>query len=182
MPNARAGVERYPFAESGTTLAIPAHTDDTNAALAASYRHVSGEYAMPEHRHDRKQPADAIAILKEDHQRVRDLFQEYDTARDPRVQRVIAEEACTEIALHAQVEEEMLYPAVEDAVEVERQEFVEDSLREHQAMKDVIRALREMGPDDPHFAATFHELQVFVGSCYRCALYGFTPAAQIHSD
>jgi len=101
-------------------------------------------------------------MLKEDHQRVRDLFQEYAVAQDPRAQRVIAEEACTEIELHAQVEEEILYPAVEDAVEVERQEFVEDSLREHQAMKDVIRELRDMGPDDPHFDAMFHELQVLV--------------------
>jgi hemerythrin-like domain-containing protein len=101
-------------------------------------------------------------MLTEDHQRVRDLFQEYAVARDPRAQRVIAEEACTEIALHAQVEEEILYPAVADAVEVERQEFVEDSLREHQAMKEVIRALRDMGPDDTQFAAKFHELQVLV--------------------
>jgi hemerythrin-like domain-containing protein len=47
-------------------------------------------------------------------------------------------------------------------VEVERQEFVEDSLREHQAMKEVIRALRDMGPEDPHFDGTFHELQALV--------------------
>jgi hemerythrin-like domain-containing protein len=122
---------------------------------------------MPTRRHDPKppaedQPGDAIAILKEDHQRVRDLFQEYAVACDPRAQRVIAEEACTEIEIHAHVEEEILYPAVEDAVEVDRQEFVEDSLREHQAMKDVIRVLRDMGPDDPQFAATFRELQVLV--------------------
>jgi hemerythrin-like domain-containing protein len=83
-------------------------------------------------------------------------------ARDPRAQRVIAEEACTEIELHARVEEETFYPAVEDAIEVDRQEMVEEGLREHQAMKDVIRVLREIGPDDPQFAATFHELQVLV--------------------
>jgi hemerythrin-like domain-containing protein len=122
---------------------------------------------MPAHRQNRKQPVDdqpidAIAMLKEDHQRVRDLFQEYEAARDPRAQRVIAEEACTEIELHAQMEEEIFYPAVEDAVEVDQQELVEDSLREHQAMKDVIRELREMGPDDPQFATKFHELQVLV--------------------
>jgi hemerythrin-like domain-containing protein len=101
-------------------------------------------------------------MLTEDHQRVRDLFQEYAVARDPRAQRVIAEEACTEIELHAQMEEEIFYPAVEDAIEVDRQELIEDSLREHQAMKDVIRELREMGPDDTQFAAKFHELQLLV--------------------
>jgi hemerythrin-like domain-containing protein len=160
-------MEQYAFAEGGTALAVHAHTNDTNAAPAASHSNLSGGYAMPAHCHNRKQPVDdqlvdAIAMLKEDHQRVRDLFQEYDAARDPRAQRVIAEEACTEIELHAQVEEEIVYPAVEDTVEVDRQEFVEDSLREHQAMKDVIRELRDMGPDAPQFAATFHELQVLV--------------------
>jgi hypothetical protein len=65
---------------------------------------------MPAHRHDRKQPVDAIAMLKEDQQRVRDLFQACDAARDPRVQRVIAEEACTEIEIYAQMEEEIRVP------------------------------------------------------------------------
>jgi hemerythrin-like domain-containing protein len=117
---------------------------------------------MRERNDEPKYPIDAIAMLKADHQRVRDLFQEYDAARDPRAQRVIAEEACTEIDIHAQMEEEIFYPAVEDAVEVDRQELVEDSLREHQAIKDVIRELREMGPDDTQFDAKFCELQVLV--------------------
>jgi iron-sulfur cluster repair protein YtfE (RIC family) len=107
-------------------------------------------------------PGDALARVHEDHQRVRDLFQDYARAHDPRAQRVIAEEACTEIDIHAQMEEEIFYPAVEDAVEVDRQELVEDSLREHQAIKDVIRELREMSPDDTQFDAKFHELQVLV--------------------
>jgi hemerythrin-like domain-containing protein len=156
-----------PMPWNGTALAVQAHTDDINAVPTAFHRALSGGYAMPTRRNDHKQPADAqrvdaMAMLQEDHQRVRDLFQEYDAARDPRAQRVIAEEACTEIELHAQMEEEIFYPAVEEAIEVDQQELVEDSLREHQAMKDVIRELREMGPDDPQFAAKFHELQVLV--------------------
>ncbi|HEY5868636.1 MAG TPA: hypothetical protein VI542_24270 [Candidatus Tectomicrobia bacterium] len=87
---------------------------------------------MPTRRNDHTQPGDAqpgdaITMLQEDHQRVRDLCQEYAMARDPRAQRGIAEEACTELELHAQVEEE-------------RQACVEDSHRDHQAMKGVIRA------------------------------------------
>jgi hemerythrin-like domain-containing protein len=117
---------------------------------------------MPTRRNDQEQPVDAMAMLQEDHQRVRDLFQEYDAARDPRAQRVIAEEACMEIELHAQMEEEIFYPAVEDAVEVDQQELVEDSLREHQAIQDVMRELRDMGPDDTQFDARFRELQVLV--------------------
>ena len=36
---------------------------------------------MPDRRHDHAQPDDAIAMLKEDHRRVRDLFQEYQRPR-----------------------------------------------------------------------------------------------------
>jgi hypothetical protein len=45
----------------GTTLAEQAHTDDTNAALAAYDRNFSGGYAMPSRRNDHAQPADAIS-------------------------------------------------------------------------------------------------------------------------
>jgi hypothetical protein len=117
---------------------------------------------MPTRRHDHEHPGDAMALFQEDHQRVRDLFQDYAVAHDPRAQRVIAEEACTELDIHAQMEEAIFSPAVEDAVEVDRQEMVEDSLREHQAITDVMRALREMGPDDTQCDAPFRELQVLV--------------------
>ena len=74
---------------------------------------------------------------------------------------MIAEEACTEIDIHTQMEEEIFYPAVEEA-EVHQQQLVEDSLGEHQAMKNLIRELRDMAPDDTQFAAKFHALQVLV--------------------
>jgi hemerythrin-like domain-containing protein len=45
---------------------------------------------------------------------------------------------------------------------VDQQELVEDSLREHQAIQDVMRELRDMGPDDTQFDARFRELQVLV--------------------
>ena len=35
---------------------------------------------MPTRRNNQEQPADAIAMLKADHQRVRDLFAQYEAA------------------------------------------------------------------------------------------------------
>jgi hemerythrin superfamily protein len=78
------------------------------------------------------QPEDAIAMLKADHQRVRDLFQEYEAAQDQQAKRDIAEEAFVELEKHAQLEEQIFYPAVEDETNEEGQEFVEESLKEHQ--------------------------------------------------
>jgi hemerythrin-like domain-containing protein len=103
------------------------------------------------------QPEDAIAMLKEDHRRVRDLFQEYEAATDPRTKRELAEEACTELETHAQLEEQIFYPAVNDETE-NGQELVQEAIQEHQTVKDLIAVLREMGPDNHEFDAKFHEL------------------------
>jgi hemerythrin-like domain-containing protein len=104
------------------------------------------------------QPEDAIAMLKADHQRVRDLFQEYEAASDPRTKREIAEEACVELETHAQLEVQVFYPAFEDEADEEGEELVEEALQEHQAVKELIAELREMGPDHQAFDAKFKEL------------------------
>jgi hemerythrin-like domain-containing protein len=103
------------------------------------------------------QPADAIAMLKADHQKVRNLFQEYEAASDPRAKREIAEEACVQLEMHAQLEENVFYPAVNEETD-EGPELVKESLEEHQTMKALIQALRDMGPDNKAFDTKFKEL------------------------
>src|SRR5439155_664722 len=78
--------------------------------LSLSIERRTRRIPMIERNDEPKSPIDALAMLKADHQRVRDLFQEYAVTPDPQAQRVLAEEACTEIDLHAQMEEEILYP------------------------------------------------------------------------
>jgi len=112
---------------------------------------------MPNRRNDQAQPDDAIAMLREDHRRVRDLFQEYQAATDPRTKRELAEEACTELETHAQLEEQIFYPAVNDDSD-EGPALVQEALQEHQQVKDLIVTLREMGPDNHDFDATFRAL------------------------
>ena len=103
------------------------------------------------------QSKDAIAMLKEDHRRVKDLFQEYEAVTDPRTKRELAEEACVELETHAQLEEQIFYPAVNEESE-EGPALVQEAMQEHQKVKDLIAALREIGPDNHEFDAKFHEL------------------------
>src|SRR5207248_4989524 len=103
------------------------------------------------------QPHDAIAMLRADHQRVRDLFQEYEAATDPQVKRDIAEAAFVELETHAQLEEQIFYPTVNEETE-EGPELVKESLHEHETVKQLIAALRQMGPQSAEFDAKFHEL------------------------
>ena len=102
------------------------------------------------------QPHDAMAMLRADHQRVRDLFQEYEAATDPQTKRDIAEEAFVELETHAQLEEQIFYPAVNEETE-EGPELVKDALEEHQTVTQLIQQLRDTR-DVQEFDATFTAL------------------------
>jgi hemerythrin-like domain-containing protein len=77
--------------------------------------------------------------------------------RDSRFHYLYGYEACTELETHAQLEEQIFYPAVNEETE-DGQELVQEAIQEHQTVKDLIAALREMGPDNKEFDAKFHEL------------------------
>jgi len=117
---------------------------------------------MPSRRNDQEQPVDeqpvdAIAMLKEDHQRVRDLFAQYKGTSNAEAKWTLAEEVFVELETHAQLEENIFYPSVNDETE-EGPELVKESLQEHAAVKQLIQELRQMGPQNNGFDVKFHEL------------------------
>ena len=117
---------------------------------------------MPSRRNDHEQPVDeqpvdAIAMLKEDHQRVRDLFAQYKGTSNAEAKWTLAEEVFVELETHAQLEENIFYPSVNEETE-EGPELVKESLQEHAAVKQLIQELRQMGPQNNGFDAKFHEL------------------------
>jgi hemerythrin-like domain-containing protein len=123
---------------------------------------MEGEEAMAMRDNDAEPFADAIEMLKADHQRVRDLFQQYEREGDPDSKRAVAAQVFVELETHAQLEEMVFYPAVAEETEEEGQQLVEEAQQEHQTVKELIAALRELEPDTQAFAATFHELQQHV--------------------
>ena len=103
------------------------------------------------------QPVDAIGMLKEDHQRVKDLFAQYEGTSNAEAKWTVAEEVFVELETHAQLEENIFYPSVNEETE-EGPELVQDSLQEHATVKQLIQELRQMGPQSHAFDAKFHEL------------------------
>src|SRR5919206_952795 len=101
---------------------------------------------------------DAIAMLKEDHQRVKDLFAQYDAANNAEAKWRVAEEAFVELETHAQLEETIFYPSVNEETE-EGPALVKESLHEHAMVKQLIAELRRMGPQSQEFDPKFHELR-----------------------
>jgi len=57
---------------------------------------------------------DAIALLKADRRTVEGLFDQFEKARSDE-KRALAEQICNELKIHAQIEEEIFYPARREA-------------------------------------------------------------------
>ena len=112
---------------------------------------------MPSRQNDQEppvdeQPIDAIAMLKEDHQRVKDLFAQYEGTSNAEAKWTVAEEVFVELETHAQLEENIFYPSVNEETE-EGPELVKESLSEHETVKTLIQALRSMAHDTEAFDA-----------------------------
>ena len=99
-------------------------------------------------------PRDAIALLKEDHRTVSALFEEFEKA-DEEEQSTIAQRVCQLLTVHAQIEEEILYPAAKQAFEGEEEEedLVNEAEVEHGSAKELIAKIEGMTHDDGHFKA-----------------------------
>ena len=72
-------------------------------------------------------PIDAIALLKTDHQKVKNLFARYESAGDFSTKHLIAEQIFTELALHTQLEENVFYPAYDEMTGKNGTQLVADS-------------------------------------------------------
>jgi hemerythrin-like domain-containing protein len=106
-------------------------------------------------------PVDAIAILKADHQKVPQLFQQYEGAQHQQTKQQIAERVFVMLETHTQFEEVVFYPAFAQLADAEGKQLVAESLREHQAVKDLIQALRALDAveEEAEFGAKFQELR-----------------------
>lgn len=78
--------------------------------------------------------SDAIALLKADHREVEDLFAQYESAREGK-KRVLAEQICTSLKIHAMIEEEIFYPSLRGEIE---QDLLNEAHVEHDGAKLLI--------------------------------------------
>jgi len=88
---------------------------------------------------------DALALLDADHNKVAALFQQYKAAHDDNRRRLLAQQICQELTVHAQIEEEIFYPAFGRATG--DQQLLQHSRREHQEARELIARL-EATPTD----------------------------------
>ena len=83
---------------------------------------------------DRKQ--DAISLLKANHRAVEELFDKFEKARDDERKKALARQICTELTIHAMIEEEIFYPACQGQIEDE--DVLDEAYVEHDGAKVLI--------------------------------------------
>ena len=99
----------------------------------------------------RSKKMDAIALLKDDHRKVENLFDQFEKAHESSRKEKLAKQICTELMIHAMIEEEIFYPAC--AGQIKDEDILDESYVEHDGAKVLIAELTKSSPDDEFFDA-----------------------------
>ena len=93
-----------------------------------------------------------LTLLKADHKKVKGLFAEYQEATS-RKQQEIAQTIIQELEIHAELEEELIYPAIRKGTKDNT--LMNEATEEHHLVHVLIAELKEVEPSDATFKAKF---------------------------
>jgi hemerythrin-like domain-containing protein len=88
-------------------------------------------------------PPDAIELLKEDHEKFRRMFRDFEEAEGPAKKQRIVREVLEQLEVHMIIEEEIFYPAVRRSDNDEKhQAKMAEAIEEHHVAKLLMSELR----------------------------------------
>lgn len=117
---------------------------------------VDADAARSHVRAERSPPVDALKLLAQQHEEVKELFNEFESIEEEEQKRSLFEEIADDLAAHAEIEEKLFYPTVYvGALKQQLRQAVE----EHLTMKRVLADLMELSPSDESFEAKMKVLQ-----------------------
>lgn len=88
----------------------------------------------------------AIELLEADHREVEAMFTQYEELDDQPKKEVLALKICLSLQIHAQIEEEIFYPAARKAIA--KSEAIDEAVVEHAAAKKLIAEIETMEVGD----------------------------------
>lgn len=103
---------------------------------------------------------DATTLLRADHKLVAELLEQFESARSSAKKKTLAEQICKELTIHAQIEEEIFYPAVREALD--DKELIPEATVEHATLKNLIAEIQEMDEQDEMWEARVKVLGEYV--------------------
>jgi hemerythrin superfamily protein len=104
---------------------------------------------------DRMTP-DITTMIRLDHSHVLAAFRRFRSRLPEGRKRAVVENVCLALDIHAQLEEEIFYPAMRQIAAAG--EILDKSVPEHEQMRSLIRSLRAMEPLDAAYEETFRKL------------------------
>lgn len=99
---------------------------------------------------EKEEFTDAIALLKADHRKVEDLFEQFEKSNDSTKKQTLARKICTELKIHTTIEEEIFYPAFEGKIE---EETLNEAYVEHDGAKVLVNDIEAGDPSDQFYDA-----------------------------
>jgi hemerythrin superfamily protein len=108
---------------------------------------------------------DVIDLLSDDHRKVEELFEDYESSKDEaddEAKAALVATICLELTVHATVEEEIFYPAARGALDEEDAAMLDEAEVEHATVKVLIADLADMQPSDPLYDAKVKVLSEYV--------------------
>lgn len=106
-----------------------------------------------------KSGTDAITLLKQDHETVRLMFDEFEKADEDR-KFVLAAEICQALTVHATIEEEIFYPQVREALAAE--DLMLEAEIEHDTVRNLIERVQEGEIDETQLSAMIKVMNDYV--------------------
>lgn len=103
---------------------------------------------------------EATALLRADHKAVSELFDQYEKTRSSAKKKALVQKICRELTVHAQIEEEIFYPAFKKALK--DTELVPEATVEHATLKNLIGQIKDVEPDGELYDAKVKVLSEYV--------------------
>jgi hemerythrin superfamily protein len=133
-----------------------------------NFSHVSEQIIMETRTGDAKAGStfhDALAFLEAEHRAVEELFTAFRKSADDDLERkaALAQRACEELSIHTILEEELLYPAAEEALPDSDKVDVDEAYIEHFLVKTLIAKFETLKAGEKGFDATFKVMSEMVG-------------------
>lgn len=103
---------------------------------------------------------EATRLLRADHKLVNELFDKFESTRSADKKQALALEICQELTVHAQIEEEIFYPAIEKVLK--DKSLVPEAKVEHETLKYLIAQIQSEQPGSELYDAKVKVLSEYV--------------------
>lgn len=99
-------------------------------------------------------------MLREDHQKITQLFHQFKKTTSANEKRDIVTEAIAVLEVHTTLEEELIYPAWQEYIDT--RDLMDEALEEHHLLDVLIKEIKHMHPENERYNAKFRVLSEHV--------------------